>query len=184
MNFVDNFCFDGDTLLVHSNNSNKFVWFSFDGTVVKELSLHGLSRLAFELLLGAVLYGFKTDFLESKGPMEVMGLPNVLLALSPDGTSVKTLASFPVQTLAMRGAMVSATSLIAAPDKDNHLFVSHTQDYLVKLCDLRMGDVLRSFKRAYQRLKRPEGSRASAILIDGRTCEARPGPNISTMSPT
>jgi hypothetical protein len=106
------------------------------------------------------------------GGLEVIGLPHVLLAISQDGTSIKELASFPIQTLVSAGAWVSATGLIAVPTKDRYLFLSHTPDYLLKLCDMRTGEVVRSFNRKYKRVKRPEGSRGAAIIIGGTRHEA------------
>jgi len=174
LSYVDNFDFDKDLLIVHNNNPNKFIWFSFDGAVVNELRLHDLSRLDFKHLHDAVFYGFKTGRMDMGGRIEVIGLPHILLAISRDGTSVKELASFPVETLATDTAWASATSLIAVPYRDRYLFLSHTPDYLIKLCDIRTGEVLRSFNRKYKRVKRPEGRGGAAIIIGG-TVHKPPG---------
>jgi hypothetical protein len=168
LSYVDNFGFDGDLLLVHNNNPNKFVWFSFDGTLVDELRLHDISRLDFEFYRDGVFYGFRAGMVNTKGRMEIVDIPHILLAVSRDGTSLKELGSFPIQVLMAGGAWASATGLIAVPFRERHMFVSHTPEYLVRLCDIQTGEVLRSFNRKYKRIRRPEESGGAAIFIDGK----------------
>jgi hypothetical protein len=172
LNYVSNFHFVQDLLFVHNNSPDKFVWFGFDGAFIKELPLHDISRLDFLFCHDGILYGFKTGQVDTEGRMEVVNILHILLSISEDGTTKKELLSFPMQTLSMGGAWVSAASLLSVPYKKRYLFVSHTSDYLVKLCDVRSGDVVRSFSRTYKRIKRPEGSRSAAIIIGGKRHEA------------
>lgn len=172
LNYVSNFEVVQDLLLVHNNDPNKFVWFAFDGAFIKELFLHDISRLDFLFCHDGIFYGFKTGKVDTEGGMEVVDIPHILLAVSQDGASKQELLSFPIQTLSMGGPWVSATSLLSVPYKDRYVFVSHTPDYLMKLCDVRSGDVLRSFNRTYKRIKRPEGSRSAAVIIGGKRHEA------------
>jgi hypothetical protein len=172
LNYVSNFEFVQGLLLVHNNNPNKFVWFAFDGALMKELPLHDISRLNFRHYHDGICYGFKTGQVDTEGRMEVVDIPQILMAVSQDGASKKELLCFPIQTLSTGGAWVSSTPLISVPYKNRYLFVSHTPDYLVKLCDVQSGNVLRSFNRPYKRIKRPEGSRGASIVIGGTRHEA------------
>ncbi|MGB7294737.1 MAG: hypothetical protein WBC70_04040 [Candidatus Aminicenantales bacterium] len=172
LNSVSNFDFVQDLLLVHNNSPNKFVWFALDGAFIKELPLHDIGRLDFLFCQDGILHGFKTGQVDTEGRMEEVGIPHILLAISEDGTTKKELLSFPIQTLSVGGAWVSTTGLLSVPHLKRYLFVSHTPDYLVKLCDVRSGDVVRSFTRAYKRIKRPKDSRSSAIIIGGKRYEA------------
>jgi hypothetical protein len=172
LSYVSNFDFSMGLLLVHNNSPDKFVWFALDGAFIKELPLHEISRLDFLSCQGGILYGFKTGQADTGGRAEVVDIPHILLAISEDGTTKKELLSFPIQTLSMGGAWVSANRLLCVPYKNRYLFVSHTPDYMVKLCDIQSGDVIRSFSRKYKRIRRPEDSRSAAIIMGGKRHEA------------
>jgi hypothetical protein len=163
LNYVSNFDFAQGLFLVHNNNPDKFVWFAPDGAFIKELPLHDISRLDFLFCHDGILYGFKMGQVDTEGRTEVVDIPYILVAISEDGTTRKELQSFPLRALATGGARVSATRLLSVPFKDRYLFVSHTHDYLVSLCDLQSGEVLRSFNREYKRIKRPKGTRGPTI---------------------
>ena len=66
------------------------------------------------------------------------------------------------------------TELLTAPKEGRFLFLSHTEDYLIKLYDCLEGKVLHAFRRKYARVKTPplkSGDQVSLVIINNKTIQ-------------
>jgi hypothetical protein len=170
---VSNFFVLEDTLVVHSNNPNKIVWFDFQGELVKELSLQKMGSYArLQFYRDGKFYLIKSGTPSRQEKPEVLDIPQILIELSEKTDEQKELISFPLKALAMGGAWVSGTSVLSAPFKGRYLFVSHTQEYSVNLYDCESQKLLSIFNRSYKRIKKPKNAGGAVIIIDGTKHEA------------
>ena len=164
LNFVRNYTFKDGKLIVFNANPYKMVWFDFEGDLLDDVKIHDiLGSLHFQFLSNDIFYFFKADFPRPDGKPMIMDVPQVLIALDKDGKNEKELTSFNTRVFATGGAWSGVSRLISVPYKKRYLFLSHTQEYLVKLYDTEAQTTLRSFTRKYKRVKPPKDYRFGGI---------------------
>lgn len=170
LNFIRNYGFKDNKIVVLNTNPYKLVWFDFDGDLLDDVKIQESSgSLHFQFLKDDTLYFFKSDFPRTEGKPAVVDMPQVLITQDEKGQNEKELVSFNTRGYATGGAFAGISRLISLPYKRRYLFVSHTQEYLVKLYDTEAGKTLRSFTRKYKRVKPPEDYRPAGIYSsDGK----------------
>lgn len=169
LNYVRNYTFQEDRLIVHSTNPNKIVWFDFAGELVKDQRIFDIpGALRFQLINDGTYYFWKFEFPAREGKPTIVDIPQVLVAVDQKGKEIEDLVSFPIKSYVMGGAMVQYSTLKSVPYKNRFIFISHTREYSVKLFDTRSKKLLRTFNRAYQRIKTPDGHQEAAIIIEGK----------------
>lgn len=157
LNYVRNYAFKDGKLIVFNANPDKMVWFDFNGELLNDVKIHDISRyLRFQFLKDYTFYFFASDIPRSDGKTTIMNVPQTLIALDQLGKKEKELTSFNIKVFRAGGAWADISSLISVPYKKRYLFVSHTQEYLVKLYDTEAQKTLRSFTRKYKRIKPPK----------------------------
>ena len=170
LNFVRNYAFKDNKLFVFNANPYKLVWFDFNGDLQDDIKIQDSSgSLHFQFLKDNTLYFFRSDFPPIEGNPRVVDMPYILITLDQNGKNEKELTSFNTKFFAAGGAFSGISRLISIPYKKRFFFVSHTQEYLVKLYDAEAKKLLRSFSRKYKRVKPPKDYRPGGVYSsDGK----------------
>lgn len=157
LNYVRNYAFQDGKLIVFNANPYKMVWFDFNGELLNDVKIHDISGyLHFQFLKDNTFYFFASDMARSDGKTTIMNAPQILIALDQLGKKEKEITSFNTKVFRTGGAWADMSSLISVPYKKRYLFLSHTQEYLVKLYDIETQMTLRIFTRKYKRVKPPK----------------------------
>ncbi len=131
--------------------------------------------MTLEACANGLFYFHKHGIPLVKGEPRIVDIPETIFAVSNEGKDMKELRSFPKKSYVAsqggaRGA-ISINELITVPYEKKYLFVSHTPDYLVKLFDLENNEVLRLFKRSYEKVNTPDEinkSKKSYVILNNQ----------------
>jgi hypothetical protein len=151
------FLLEKSEIILHDTMSNKIITMDLNGKLIDEFS-PGQKRfsnlLAFYNNKYFLVDYFRKDFERKSGPKE---FGHDLYVVSRKGEAIKTPCAFPTMEAVYfgeRGSSLSSISTIRkAEDKGRFLYLSNTQDYLVKLLDLEKMDIVRVFRRTYKPVK-------------------------------
>ncbi|MFZ2055643.1 MAG: 6-bladed beta-propeller [Candidatus Aminicenantales bacterium] len=181
MGYLANYLLTQDKFIIHSSDPNKILWLNSDGSLWKEISLPKELTMSFLRLYEDETYYFqKSSWPEMKGNEEIKDVPQDLIAFSETSGQVKTIASFSTKYFLIQGGgargMISIDKFLIIPWQ-KALAVSHTQEYLVNIFDLRTERVVRTFRRDYRRIKAPkkvDEKKQPRIIINNKTYTAPP----------
>lgn len=169
LNYVRNYAFQDGKLTVFNANPYKIVWFDFNGELINDIKIHDISGyLHFQFIKDDTFYFFASDVPRSEGNPVIFNVPQTLITLDQLGKKEKELTSFNIKVFRTGGAWAEVSSLISVPYKKRYLFLSHTQEYLVKLYDTEAQKTLRSFTRKYKRVKPPKDHKFGGIYRNGK----------------
>ncbi|OGD18010.1 MAG: hypothetical protein A2W03_13205 [Candidatus Aminicenantes bacterium RBG_16_63_16] len=147
-------------IVLWSSNNYKFIRLDLDGRLIEDKKL-------VQGFLGSLLgaFGGRCFFLRyemdtAKSRPRVSGIfetPRRLVIVPEKGDAVPTPVLMPMteaRHFGPRSASVSTISrAMPAAAGDRTVFLFHTPDYLIKLLDLETGEIVRSFRREYDRVK-------------------------------
>ena len=169
LNYVRNYTFQNDRLVVHSTNPDKIVWFDFDGTLINDLKIFDIpGSLRLQLVVDGTYYFWTSRFPGRTGKPTSVEIPHILVAVDQNGKAIEDLVSFPIKSFVMGGALLQHSTLRSVPYKNRYLFITHTREYSVKLFDTKSKKLLRTFNRAYKRIKTPKDHQEAAIIVEGK----------------
>jgi hypothetical protein len=172
LNYVSNFDFSEDNLIIHSSYPEKLVWFDFRGKFIKEISLAKIpNRLDFSFYADGTYWLFKFATPAPTNKAETVDVPQILMAVSEDGKDIREFMSFPNSSFIMGGAMVMQ-ELLNVPCQERYLFISHTRKYEIAAFDCQSGKLLGTFSRKYNPVKRPKNYGEAAIVVGDKRYEA------------
>jgi len=172
VNYVSNFDFDRDRLIVQSSYPEKAVWFDLSGRLAKDVSLGRIGRrVEFAFYSDGTYWLFQYAVPAFSAKPEEADMPQILTAVSEDGRDVREFASFANRIFHAGGGIVSQ-DLLFAPLGKRYLCISHTRNYEIDEFDCREGKIIRTFGRKYARVKRPKGYAEPAIILNGTSYEA------------
>jgi len=179
--YISNFLPHEDKIIVHSGNPNKIPWLNDDGSLRREISLpQELTMTTLRFYEDEMYYFQKSSWPEMKGNEEIKDVPQDLIAFDENSGQIKTIASFPTKYFMVQGGggrgMISIDKFLII-SWQNLLAVSYTREYLVKILDLRSGNVIRAFRRQYKRIKAPEKvdeKKQPRVIINNKTYTAPP----------
>lgn len=177
MQRVADYFFAEDALIVHDGQLQKILRFDFDGNLIKEFKIHELPMFArLHLFQNGTYYFICNNIPSTEGKPEVIDVSHDLIAVREGGEKIEPVISFPVECFAIatggRGGMISIAEMVTLPFKGN-LAVCHTQEYLLKILDLESGEIVRTFRRKYKRIKVPKDRRVGGTIgIEGKTYSA------------
>ncbi len=156
MQYAASYGFDGRTLVAFS--FPKVLRFELDGRYLGEYRVNPKAgSVNFLAAYGGRCLFVKYAFPVGKVESEVVDMPQVFVLVSGNGENIRELSSFPIKAFVMRsggggGAIYYLNRLLTASVGDGRMFISHTQEYLVKLYDSGSDRVLRTFRRKYDRI--------------------------------
>jgi hypothetical protein len=180
MQQISNYCFEKSKLIVHDREPNKVLLFDLNGHFIKEFRIRqGPSFLELLYFYKDIYYFRGSDIPIIQGKPAIIDYPQIIMAFSEGGSELKEMTSFPTKSFVARvgGAQgaISINNLITVPYREKYLFLSHTPEYLVKLYDLEKNQVVRAFRRKYDRVKSEiEGSNKGRVMLNGVEFTAPP----------
>ena len=158
-NLTDVIVRDKDIVLWSSNNY-KLIRLELDGRLIEDRKL--VQGFLNELLgvFGGRCFFLRYEIDAAKTKARVSGIfetPRRLVIVPEKGDAVPTPVLVPVtEARHFRPGGISISTIsraMPAPAGDRSVFLFHSPDYLIKLLDLETGEVVRSFRRAYDRVK-------------------------------
>jgi hypothetical protein len=175
MGFIRNYCFMENIIIIHNARPPKIIWFNLDGKLLKEFRIRR-GRLSLELLslYDNTYYFINPDIPKTKGQSAVEDVPQNLVSLVDGEEEIKKIASFPIKEYVVIGkqggrAFCPLSSLFALTFQERFLFISHTQEYLIKLYDLENNQIILQFSRDYKRVKTAKGQeKKCGAMVDGK----------------
>ena len=147
-------------IILWSSNNYKFIRLDLDGRLIEDKKL---TQGFLGSLLGA--FGGKCFFLrheiDTANPRPrvsgIVEIPHRLVIIPENGEAVPTSVLMPMTAAFHFGPRATSSSTISrampVAAGDRAVFLFHTPDYLIKLLDLGTGEVVRSFRREYDRVK-------------------------------
>jgi hypothetical protein len=171
--------FTEKNIVVHSGSPNKLAVFDRSGSHDKDISLRYPGRSLGWRLIGhqaGRIYFETGEFPRTTGDPDIVDNPRTILEVDALAGEVKTLGSFVTRAWVVSspsggGGMISITRLIALPFRGTLLVLTHTEDYLIKLYDPEAGQVVRQFRRPYDRVKGEpltEEEKKGGMIINGK----------------
>lgn len=147
-------------IILWSSNNYKFIRLDLDGRLIEDKKL-------VQGFLGSLLgaFGGRCFFLRyeidtAKSRPRVSGIfetPRRLVIVPENGEAVPTPVLMPMTEAVHFGPRSGSSSTISrampAAAGERAVFLFHSPDYLIKLLDLEIGEVVRSFRRKYDRVK-------------------------------
>ena len=158
MQSVGNCFINGENIIVHEQWTDKIIWFDFKGKPVDEFKIN--ANLSIFLLFWNDTYYFLSSDRPHVEKTSIVDLHQKIRSVAQKGREIRELTSFPTKgyiAVGTQGGRIfyDISSVTAVPFMNKFLFVSHTQEYLVKLYDVEEDRVIRTFKRKYKRVKTP-----------------------------
>jgi hypothetical protein len=146
-----------------ASDPGKLLWFSYAGTYERETPVRQegqafLSPLAF---LGGTFYFHSSEIPNAAGEPGVIDVPQAIVGLPEGSTDLTPVASFPIRAFVVTSGgggargMISINELLSVPFQAQYLALVHTSEYLLKIYDPASKAVLKEFRRAYERVKKP-----------------------------
>ena len=170
ISYLRDYVFKDRELVVITSSPVKIITFNLNGELLDDITLHeSYWFLTFQCLIGQRLFFFKNDRPDAGDKAGVYDAPHVLISMEMNGQNVEEHLSLPYQFFMTGGAFSGLGRLTSIPYKDKFLFLTHSEEYLVKLYDFESQNILRSFTRKYKRVKPPEDYRWGGIYSrDGK----------------
>ncbi len=178
MQAISDYFFADNTLIVHDRRLRKILRFDFNGEFIREFRIHDLpifTRLHF--FYKNNYYFFLHRMPSTDGKALIIDVPYELIFAVEGGQEIEKLITFPVESFAVSSGgargMISIAALITIPFREQYLVICHTQDYLIKIFDVQSQEIIRSFRRKYERVKVPQGRQVGgSVGIGGKTYTA------------
>lgn len=148
-------------------NPPKILVYDYEGNLVRELPLRGgLLGGRFVLADQANLLLYGTGRPDPSGGTGFRDIPWDIIEIAPDGTSQKTIASFPILTFleVQEGGAISGTAwnrLQVVALNGNSLFLNSSPEYLIENFVRDKKAVVLRFRRPYTRIKNAGGGGVS-----------------------
>jgi len=190
LNYVQGYTFDGSDLIVLNASPSKFVQYHPDGEFFSETSLaQVIGPMTFlgcegnQAIVLKITYTQLKDLKESEGTIENL---NPILAIPLAGGREKQIGVFSTRTYYKMSSASSVGSgvkvpygkFLIVPWGKETLALFENEEYAVKILDTATGDVIRTLRRPYPRIKTPSEDRdgiSGGVMIDGKAVK-RPAP--------
>jgi hypothetical protein len=180
MQSAGNYFFERENIIVHELLSHKILCFDFNGKLIKDFRIQGEPRLSRFLLSQKGKYYFLSSDRPVTKKTSVVDIHQKLIEIAQEGKEIKEMTEFPTIgyiAVGKQGGRVfyDISSVIAVPYMNKFMFVSHTQEYLLKLYDAEKNRIIRTFKRVYQRVKTPpDAEKTGGAMLDGKSVSPPP----------
>jgi hypothetical protein len=178
LNSVNNYFFDDDRIIIYDSRLQKILWLNFNGEIVKEFKVRRKARVfMFNLYHNGTYCFIQHDVPFESGKSSYIDVPYQLVAVHEEGNEADNLVAFLLKTYIIPsngggGGMFQIDKMITASLANRYLFLSHTQEYLLKVFDAEKNKIIRSFTRDYIRVKPSseykEMMKEGGIIIDGK----------------
>jgi hypothetical protein len=180
MQAAGNYFFDGDNIKVHELRNHKILCFDFDGNLLEDFRIQEEARVSRFLLFHKGAYLFLSSERPAAKKTSVVEIYQKLVQIAQKGKKIREMTELQTKgyvAVGKQGGRVfyDISSVIAMPYREHFLFVSHTQEYLLKFYDAEKKRVIRTFKRDYPRVKTPpDAERTAGAMLDGKPVSPPP----------
>jgi len=178
LNSVENYFFDDGCIVIYDARLQKILRVDFNGEMVKEFKVLRTAR-GFDF---ALCHGDSYYFIQYNVPFEstkptYVDVPYQLVVVNEEENEVDSLVFFVLKVYVIGsggggGGMFQIDKMITAPLANGCLFISHTQEYLLKLFDAEKNEIVRTFTRDYKRVKPSseynEMMKKGGVIIGGK----------------
>ena len=178
MNYAGNIVFTDKNIIIQDSYLKKILWFDYGGRFIKDLTIRQISGsiLRLILFLNNVYYFDEWEFPSVKGEPDYIDVLDSILAISDSAEEIKSLMSFTVKKYVIPsshggGGFFDIGRFMAISHQNRYLVISHTSEYLLKIYDPTRNQIVRTFKRAYERAKPPpeiDESKKSGFIVKGK----------------
>jgi len=177
LEYVTGYAVAGSTLIVHNGRSSKIVRYDLKGQIVSDTPAGATAGpIVLRHSDGRSAVFLKRMFPkleEMKGTEGILANSNPLFSIPVEGGPEKSLGFFPTRMYFRKDKEGSAAFLpmdkvLLAPWNENILAIAHTEEYAVKILDLRTGNIIRTISRPYPRVETPPENRdgiAGGVLL-------------------
>ncbi len=164
--FIENYMLHDENIVIFDRPLSKILFFTQEGELVSELKLRIPGLDSFLTKYGENYFFFKSTPPETKGVPEIVELEENLIAVMPDGETMRHVMAFPRPYMIMKAGNNSfidprARLSICFIDEST-VFLTHTPEYMIKLVSLKENKVQFQFSREYERVKPTEESKRYA----------------------
>jgi len=147
-------------IILWSSNNYKFIRLDLDGRLIEDKKLvHGFLGTLLGVF-GGKYYFLRREIDTAKSRPRVSGIvetPRRLVIVPEKGDAVPTPVLMPTTEARHFGPRAASSSTISrampVAAGESEVFLFHSPGYLIKLLDLETGEVVRSFRREYARVK-------------------------------
>ena len=135
--------------------SNKLVQWNRDGQLIQEMRLEGLNFDNFYGLFKSMFIFSKTTYPKfEKKQGKLQDIKRSFILVNRDLSIFQESQGLPVKYFIGESFMMTWDPFITALIRDNcHVFVNHTDEYLIEMLDIEKGKMIRRFSRDYRRIK-------------------------------
>lgn len=158
--YISNFILLGDQLHLHDSAQNKVIVFNHKtGEKLNEFRFRSAETGSVKLLyyVDNNYYFYRADTPETKGKPEFVNLDVHLLRIDSKGESITKAFSFPVRYFVMRAGerFISGARarFITYPKSKYELYLSHTQEYMINVYNIKNNSIINRFSRDYNRIE-------------------------------
>jgi hypothetical protein len=162
-----------------ASNPSKLLWFDYAGRYQRETPIRreGQGFLWPLALLNGTFYFHSQEIPNPGGEPGIFDVPQAIVGLPEGSTELTSIASFPTKAFIVTSGgggargMIAISQLFAVPFQDRYLALTHTSEYLLKIYDPVSKAVLREFRRAYERVKKPpekDEKKKPSVGINGK----------------
>lgn len=158
MEYLSNYVLMQNRIIVHNMLPQKILWFDYDGKLAKELRMDTDYR-SFSLfsVSGNLYYFVKSEYPAFEKESEIIDGTNMFIRFNPDNNEMEELMDFPTKIWRVKHGTGQGTralnDLILAKYDNGLIFLNHTHEYLVKLCDIESNKLICAFRREYKRIR-------------------------------
>lgn len=153
------FVLEDQFIYIFDYYANKMIHIDQEGNLIKEIKLV-IDRYNdfLECIDGKFLF-WDSELPRERRGSKLYDIRNKLILVSPGFKTGNVIGVFPTKTFlstSKGGGGMPWASLIFALKGEKKIFVSHTRKYLVKMLDLKSGNIEMTFLRKYKRVKYKE----------------------------
>ncbi|MFH1930788.1 MAG: 6-bladed beta-propeller [Pseudomonadota bacterium] len=180
LEYVSDYLFYRDNIIVYDGGLQKILWLNLNGDVVKEFKLLRKARMTnFHLYKPDQYYFIQYTTINTQKNPSFVEIPHDLVSFSGPGEDLEYkelerlyLKSYVIPSKAGGGGWFSIDRMITTSAANRYLFLSCSQEYLIRVFDAETGHVIRSFNRQYKRVKPDaeyiERTKKGGITINGK----------------
>ena len=154
---ITNYIFQDNSVVIHDWRLDKILILDQQGNQKKTVKLRVGGQKDFFMIYDNKYYFFKSEPPDTRGEPQIIEINTNLAAISPDGETMEKKYGFPLKYLVMKtGERVYTaprSGLLTCVRDNETLYISHTNEYEIKLFSLEKNRVVLKFKRKYKTVK-------------------------------
>lgn len=174
MTYIGTLSFLNRGIIVQNLNPTKMMWFDISGELKKEFVIHNQTGLKYLFYSKGNYYFIQSKFPRITGEPQIVDSLETLVEINENGNLTK-LADLPTKKYVVIGkgggsGWLPLNNLITASYKDRYLFISHRQEYSIKIFDADINQIIKIIKREYPRVKQTKEDldKQGGPIIDGK----------------